>query len=121
MAPSVSELLVKAVRALPQDEQDAILAGLLSRGTPSRAAGLTTGRGPWGPLMPDPSVLPPSLLSGSPRLGERGSQLRVVPVRLSMEQHEELKQWCEANDFSMATVIRGLVDRFLASQNRPDE
>jgi hypothetical protein len=114
MAPSVSELLVKAVRGLPQEEQDAILGGLLYRGTGVQAAGI--GRGPWGHLAPDPS-----LLAGSPRLGERGSQLRVVPVRLSVEQHEALKQWCEANDFSMATVIRGLVDRFLASQTRPEE
>jgi hypothetical protein len=116
MAPSVSELLVKAVRGLPQEEQDAILGGLLYRGTGVQPAGIAAGRGPWGHLAPDPS-----LLAGSPRLGERGSQLRVVPVRLSVEQHEALKRWCEANDFSMATVIRGLVDRFLTTQTRPED
>src|SRR6266542_6686019 len=28
-------------------------------------------------------------------------------------QHEELMQWCETKEFSVAVVIRGLVDRFL--------
>jgi len=39
-----------------------------------------------------------------------------VPVRLSTEQHERLKQWCQANSFTMAVVLRGLVARFLDEQ-----
>jgi predicted DNA-binding protein len=37
-------------------------------------------------------------------------------VRLSTEQHERLKQWCQANGFTMAVVLRGLVARFLDDQ-----
>jgi hypothetical protein len=108
---SLSELLLKAVRGLPQEEQDTVIRQLLDRhaapGTPP-----PTGRGPWMHLLPEPNL-------GMPRIAERGSgSLRVVPVRLSAEQHDALKQWCETNEFSMAVVIRGLVDRFLASQNR---
>src|SRR4029453_5540477 len=39
-----------------------------------------------------------------------------VPVRLSTDQHERLKQWCQANGFTMAVVLRGLVARFLDDQ-----
>jgi hypothetical protein len=37
-------------------------------------------------------------------------------VRLSTDQHERLKQWCQANGFTMAVVLRGLVARFLDDQ-----
>jgi hypothetical protein len=40
----------------------------------------------------------------------------MVPVRFSADQHARLRAWCTEHGFSMATVIRGLVDRFLASQ-----
>jgi hypothetical protein len=116
--PTVSELLVKAVRALPQDEQDAILGGLLDRASAPQAAAALSAHHPF-TRLPDLSALA-AAVPGNPRLGERGSNLRVVPVRMSAEQHDALKQWCESNDFSMATVIRGLVDRFLTSQARPE-
>ncbi len=41
-----------------------------------------------------------------------------VPVRLSDEQHRRLKEWCAEHNFSMAVVIRGLVERFLDEQDR---
>ncbi len=41
---------------------------------------------------------------------------QMVPVRFSAEQHARLRAWCTEHGFSMATVIRGLVDRFLDSQ-----
>jgi hypothetical protein len=58
-----------------------------------------------------------------PPLGpETGGPWQSVPVRLSTEQHERLKQWCQTNGFTMAVVLRGLVARFLddqASRPRP--
>jgi hypothetical protein len=41
---------------------------------------------------------------------------QMVPVRFSAEQHARLRAWCTEHGFSMATVIRGLVDRFLDGQ-----
>jgi hypothetical protein len=115
--PPLADLLVKAVRALPQEEQDIILAGLLDRASAPRAASVLP-RWAQGQTHAIPDIdLAQTHLT---RLIDRGTNLRVVPVRLSVEQHDALKQWCESNDFSMATVIRGLVDRFLATQTRPE-
>jgi hypothetical protein len=113
----LADLLLKAVRMLPADEQDGVFRMLLDRHAttlPPRPEPPHAGiRGPWPPALTEAGWT----LS---RTVERGSgTLRMVPVRLSAEQHDELKQWCEANDFSMAVVIRGLVDRFLSSQQRP--
>ena len=38
---------------------------------------------------------------------------QVVPIRLPVEQHTRLREWCQENGFSVAGVVRGLVDRFL--------
>jgi hypothetical protein len=96
---------------LPADEQDSVLRMLLDRHGTSWP-GQPGLRGPWLPALAEAGW-------DLPRTIERGSgTLRMVPVRLSAEQHDELKQWCEANDFSMAVVIRGLVDRFLSAQHR---
>jgi len=39
-----------------------------------------------------------------------------VPIRLPAEQHAALREWCADHGFSMATVVRGLVERFLEEQ-----
>ena len=43
---------------------------------------------------------------------------QVVPVRLPTDLHARLRDWSQANGFSMATIIRGLVTRFLDEQER---
>ncbi|MGH2706626.1 MAG: hypothetical protein ACRDJ4_16525 [Actinomycetota bacterium] len=61
-------------------------------------------------LAPQPEVfrMPPAAASGR----------QMVPVRLAEEQHRRLKEWCKEHGFSMAVVIRGLVERFLEDQQR---
>jgi hypothetical protein len=95
---------------------------------------------PWAsPGVPDPGATGPELPTGEvfhgpippprvygpergfgvtlPPLGpETGGPWQSVPVRLSTDQHERLKQWCQANGFTMAVVLRGLVARFLDDQ-----
>jgi hypothetical protein len=46
----------------------------------------------------------------------QASEQQMVPVRFSSDQHAQLRQWCSEHGFSMATVIRGLVSRFLETQ-----
>jgi hypothetical protein len=43
---------------------------------------------------------------------------QMVPVRFPEAQHQRLKDWCATHGFSMAVVVRGLVERFLDDQER---
>jgi ParG len=45
-----------------------------------------------------------------------GGEHQIFPVRLPEEQHTALKAWCTEHGFSMATVVRGLVENFLRAQ-----
>ncbi len=65
-------------------------------------------------LVPDPANVRQQILSWQPA-GE-GSQ--IVTIRLPSDQHERLRTWCTQNNFSMASVIRGLVERFLDHEGR---
>jgi len=66
-------------------------------------------------LAPESSGDFPSILS---RYGVATGDHQVVPVRLPTELHARLRDWSQANGFSMATIIRGLVTRFLDEQDR---
>jgi hypothetical protein len=107
------QVLLAALDALPADDRQAVLAWLLGR---------------LGGPIADVSVLRTLLPSRLPHSGnqERMAALivghgqaslsedqRVVPVRFSAAQHAALQAWCQEHGFSMATVIRGLVARFL--------
>jgi hypothetical protein len=105
-------LLLKAFHSLSQDEQETLVREWFGR---------------WSAPWPQGTPLPEQLhtLLGSVQrveLGvagagpETGGPWQTVPVRLSTEQHEGLKQWCQANGFTMAVVLRGLVARFLDDQ-----
>jgi hypothetical protein len=115
----LSRLMVKAVRSLPPEEQDALLEAMLE-------PRLAPWPGPGGPGLPSADLLAgqspvygqdPRYELTLPPLGpETGGPWQSVPVRLSTDQHERLKQWCQANGFTMAVVLRGLVARFLDDQ-----
>jgi hypothetical protein len=119
------ELVVKAVQALPDGERDKALAWLVERSAPSwtgavaRARAVRAASVARGEEQPDAGpALPPGLFSR--RLGEYGSlhgEHQGVLIRLPVEQHTRLREWCAKHNFSMATVVRGLVDRFLEQQS----
>jgi hypothetical protein len=108
--PQPLALLLRAVRTLPESDQDSVMAWLLTRPAP------------LGPPPPEasPGWSSGPLLSATARLESiigpqeplRGQQ-QLVPVRLSLAQHARLREWCQEHGFSMATVVRGLVSRFL--------
>jgi hypothetical protein len=118
----LTKLLLKAVRGLPGEEQDKVLEELIE----ARFAVAGTGLAelPREVVAGLPEQLPSRMFLGEPRLEllkgtpGAGETLTVVPARLSSEQHERLKQWCQANGFTMAVVLRGLVARFLDEQAR---
>jgi hypothetical protein len=106
------KLLLKAFRSLSDEEQETVMSELL---------------GPRAASWPLPDVVPVSALreltvgigphlTPPPIAPETGGPWQSVPVRLSTDQHERLKQWCQANGFTMAVVVRGLVARFLDDQ-----
>ena len=110
--PELPKLLLKAFRSLSDEEQETVMSELLEARTApwprpellhaKTLADLTMGIGP--------DIRPPPI---SP---ETVGPWQSVPVRLSTEQHERLKEWCHANGFTMAVVLRGLVARFLDDQ-----
>ena len=54
-----------------------------------------------------------SAVYGPPDVAGTAGPLRTLPVRFPDRQYDRLKAWCEANNFPMAVVVRGLVERFL--------
>src|SRR5829696_8234926 len=125
----LSRLLLKAVRSLPPEEQDALLEAMLEPRLAPWPVPAPPAPGPGGPDLSTGTVfhgpVPAQRVYGMqrgvgvtlPPLGpETGGPWQSVPVRLSTDQHERLKQWCQANGFTMAVVLRGLVARFLDDQ-----
>lgn len=45
-----------------------------------------------------------------------GKDSQLVTLRLPADRHAELRRWCAEHDFSMAAVIRGLVEQFLETR-----
>ena len=119
------DLLVKALAAVPEADRDLVYAWLLRRGAePGQVTGLApprmARRVPVATLLRQNVTLDPgvearvAVVSGAQL--PQASEQQMVPVRFSSEQHAQLRQWCNEHGFSMATVIRGLVSRFLETQ-----
>ena len=105
----MARLLVKAVGSLPDDERDQVYEWLLSRGMSG-----PYDAGQWPRRLREASAQLLSLQTAGgpgPQIGQQ-----VVPVRFAADQHALLRTWCSEHGFSMATVIRGLVARFLEGQ-----
>jgi len=115
----VARLLLKAVRNLPEREQQVVLEYLVASGLgvggepmPARRAGRATKEHVMlGGLDPSESLQ-------RLRVSGPGPGHQMIPVRLSEPQHRLLKDWCAENGFPMAAVVRGLVERFLEDQER---
>lgn len=117
MPGELTTLLLKALRSLSPEERDKVMTELLDARLEQ-------------PRLPAPLDLPlPHAAMSGP--GEHLLALRqslsletagpwqTVPVRLPVELHDRLKQWCQANNFTMAVVLRGLVARFLDEYGAP--
>jgi ParG len=112
-APDPVNFLISAVNTLPPAQRDAVWAWLLSRGAPvtvPAAPGAASLEMAGALLRPGSAALAQSV-----RAMPAGGQ-QIVPVRFPSEQHAQLREWCAEHGFSMATVIRGLVARFLEGQ-----
>jgi hypothetical protein len=123
-ALNAARLLLKAIRTLPEAEQDEVLAYLLDRALVSQRAA----RAPALSISQPPTVEVPlpwraTFSTESPArvvATQLHGPLRTMPVRFPEQQYERLKAWCEEHEFPMAVVVRGVVERFLDEQQRDE-
>jgi hypothetical protein len=115
--PTPAQLLASALDALPAGDRTRVLAWLLNRSfppLPAFGAELAAVAGRTTHVAENLAMMHPSesttLLTRT--LVRRGEH-QVVPIRLPAEQHGLLRDWCQEHGFTMATVVRGLVERFL--------
>jgi hypothetical protein len=107
-ANTAAELVLKALDSLTAGERRQVLSALVQSAlSPAPAAHPVWA--PTSPLSAEGFFSPPARVSAS-------GPPAVLPVRLPQEQLEQLRTWCGDHGFSMAVVIRGLVERFLESQ-----
>jgi ParG len=111
-------LLVRAVNQLPAQDRDQVFAWLLRVGWrhhPSAAVGV-----PWPGGREDRAamyrIFQEAKSTGATSTVGAAAGQQTVPVRFPAEQHAKLRDWCTQHGFSMATVIRGLVGKFLEEQ-----
>jgi hypothetical protein len=120
MSDRVTELLLKAVRLLSQQEQDEVLTGLLAGIAQSHTehplAHLSWAVPPASSRVEIVERLTHGERSGTP--GGASSDLKVLPVRLPGSDYDRLREWSRAHGFSMAVIIRTLVERFIEDQER---
>jgi hypothetical protein len=135
------ELLLKGVRQLPQDEQDSVLGTLLANAVPALTPAPGTSEvavpalDPWQIDIPNlthtvraqgrPVLTQPlgtlDALGGSVPT-DPDTELKVLPVRLPVADYDRLRAFSREHGFSMAVIIRTLVERFLDERGaRPDD
>lgn len=108
-------LLRQALQTLQPDERDELLHDLLlgQLGRSMSAPGGFAGAGIAAGFTVDRERLASLLGSGIDASSSAGARLKVLPVRLPEADYERLRDFCRASGFSMAVVIRTLVERFL--------
>lgn len=123
MSGELRALLLKALRSLSPEERDEVMGELLDARLQAQPM----------PAQLNPPLPHSALPHALPGLGGHVAALReslaleaagpwqTVPVRLPVELHERLRQWCQTNNFTMAVVLRGLVARFLDEYGAPAE
>ncbi len=108
MSQDLGQLLLKALSGLPREEQGDLLVQLLGRSTPV----------PWTNPLIDVGL--GGQIDGSVRRSTQATlsetELKVLPVRLPAADYERLRDWSKSHDFSMAVIVRTLVERFLDAQ-----
>jgi hypothetical protein len=114
----VARSVEKALTSLPDRERAAVLRFLLRSWLDQR----------FGWSQP-PAALETTLISSAPGsiqmspatpripVVASGAEHQTFLVRLPEDQHAALKAWCTEHGFSMATVMRGLVESFLQGRS----
>jgi hypothetical protein len=136
MSERIVALLLKAVQQLPADEReevrDALIGGAMARMVSATVRGsdvaapaaagpdqvTVTGLGPLGRTVAQQPLGTRDALGTGALPGEGDAALKVLPVRLPATDYERLRAFSREHGFSMAVIIRTLVERFLDGQAR---
>ncbi|MER7006336.1 hypothetical protein ABT297_25290 [Dactylosporangium sp. NPDC000555] len=114
-----ADKLVELLESLPPADRQEITVWLLNRTVPAGPGALLAGAALRDRnLIGAPDLRPESshgALGGSLPVGEES---QLVTFRLPAERHAELRAWCAEHGFTMAAVVRGLIERFLEEQQR---
>lgn len=114
--------LLQALGSLPADQRETVLQWLFDR-IPGAATPQANLAGTW--PTPTPSGFTHrhrhrAQLAADELMLRVSDSLRgdyqMVPVRLPVGDHARLRAWSQQHGFAMATVIRGLLARFLDEQ-----
>jgi hypothetical protein len=110
---SPADLLLDALDQLPSEDRRRVLAWLLGSGHlwPRAQVALHSMRQEQLTAFAELSTMEADAIIG--RFSSLRGEHQNVPVRLPADQYKRLRDWCQEHGFSMATVIRGLVARFL--------
>lgn len=118
--PGAAEMLAELLESAPPEVRREITAWLLATQRAPSQVGV-----PW---LPPPvgfsghGHLPAEMEDRVRRLAGNlppASDSQMVTIRLPADRHAALRDWCNAHGFSMAAVVRGLVERFLEEQAAP--
>lgn len=126
----IARLLLKSIESLQEAERKKVLEYIVAAAlrnepggglfTPLGAGVVVNPRFRKTSVQVEPmihSALTGEKLRRAMQGGPEGEQ-QMVPMRFPKEQYESFKSWCEENGFSMAVVVRGLVERFLEEQGK---
>ncbi|GAA2380590.1 hypothetical protein [Dactylosporangium salmoneum] len=111
--------LVALLETLPADARQELTVWLLNRTVPVGQSALLTSPELRGRNLMDAPDLSQAASHGA--LGgslPAGEESQLVTFRLPAERHAELRAWCTEHGFTMAAVVRGLIERFLEEQQR---
>src|SRR5262245_11655134 len=120
MSDRLRELLLKAVRGLDPAEQDEVFGELLTAGPmplPFVLGQQTLHFGSRVTPAIDRAALTEQL---SATLAAASGGVKLIPVRLPVGDYTRLREWSREHGFSMAVIIRTLVERFLKGQAEAD-
>jgi len=139
MSDRVGALLLKAMSGLSHGEQAELLGGLLGGGRrwdPQNPRAVGAGVLARHAVVPDAVTFPLDVdlnVWAAPILadlraaqaaavpsGDSEGSLKVLPVRLPASDYERLRAWSRSHGFSMAVIVRTLVERFLEGQHSAD-
>jgi hypothetical protein len=127
--PGPAQKLVELLEGLPAEDRKQLTSWLLglARGSVAFSFGPPAGAETHAwmqELVPSrqPIASPERLRQLLPPLASAlaaGEESQLVTIRLPAERHAQLRAWCSEHGFTMASVVRGLVERFLEEQAPP--